>query len=149
MYNKVILIGRLGKDPVVKRFSNDSAIAEFPLATSESYKDKEGNWNEITDWHNVKLPNKFMAERAEKSLRKGSTIFLEGKVKTRSYDDKDGSKKYITEIVVESFRMLDKKDEGSSVSNQANAPANTPTPPPTNEANNANNKADVDDDLPF
>lgn len=112
MINKVILIGRLGKDPVVKHFQNDNAIAEFSLATTESYKDKEGKWQEITDWHNIKIPNKFMAERAEKNLRKGSQIYVEGKLRTRSYDDKDGNKRYVTEVVVEQFRMLDKRTDG-------------------------------------
>jgi len=70
MVNKVTLLGRLGKDPQVKNFSNDNAIAEFPLATTETYKDREGKWIEITDWHNVKLPFKWMAERAEKILKK-------------------------------------------------------------------------------
>src|ERR1700691_6526395 len=109
MINKVFLIGRLGKDPVIKHFQNDSAIAEFSLATSESYKDKEGNWKEVTDWHNISLPNKFMAERAEKSLKKGSLIYVEGKIRTRSYDDKDGAKRYITEIIAEKFNKLDRQ----------------------------------------
>ena len=76
MVNKVFLIGRLGKDPVIKHFQNDSAIAEFPLATTESYKDREGKWNEVTDWHNIKLPNKFMAERAEKYLKKEEEYYI-------------------------------------------------------------------------
>lgn len=109
MVNKVTLIGKLGKDPVVKHFQNDNAIAEFTLATTESYKDKEGKWQEITDWHNVKMPNKFMAERAEKSLKKGSTVYIDGKIRTRSYDDKDGNKRYVTEVICEQFRLLDKK----------------------------------------
>lgn len=144
MVNKVFLIGRLGKDPVIKHFQNDNAIAEFPLATSESYKDKEGNWVEITDWHNVKLPNKFMAERAEKYLKKGSQIFVEGKIRTRNYDDKDGNKRYITEIIAESFRMLDKRSEGGSSSEGG---SNYPETVVKNE-NTASGSA-VEDDLPF
>ena len=132
MINKAILIGRLGKDPVIKHFQNDSAIAELSVATTESYKDREGKWNEVTDWHNVKLPNKFMAERAEKYLKKGSTIYVEGKIKTRSYDDKDGVKRYVTEIVAEGFRLLDKKESGNE---------------PVKEQTNSGNQAD--DDLPF
>ena len=132
MINKAILIGRLGKDPVIKHFQNDSAIAELSVATTESYKDREGKWNEVTDWHNVKLPNKFMAERAEKYLKKGSTIYVEGKIKTRSYDDKDGVKRYVTEIVAETFRILDKKESGNE---------------PVKEQTNSGNQAD--DDLPF
>jgi single-strand DNA-binding protein len=113
MVNKVFLIGRLGKDPVIKHFQNDSAIAEFSLATNESYKDKEGNWKDLTEWHNIKLPNKFMAERAEKQLKKGSQVFIEGKIRSREYDDKDGIKRKIVEIVAETFRSLDKKETSS------------------------------------
>ena len=147
MINKVILIGRLGKDPVVKHFQNDSAIAEFPLATTEAYKDKEGNWKEVTDWHNIKMPNKYMAERAEKNLKKGSQIFLEGKIRNRSYDDKDGNKRYVTEIIVETFRMLDRKQDGQSGggdSNNHDTGANNNYESPVNTGNSA-----PDDDLPF
>ena len=146
MVNKVFLVGRLGKDPVVKHFQNDGAIAEFSLATTESYKDREGKWVEITDWHNIKLPNKFMAERAEKYLKKGSLVHIEGKIRTRSYDDKDGNKRYITEIITEQFRMLDRKLEGGSsegggnYSSSSTSSSNQETPATTSAA---------DDDLPF
>ena len=147
MINKVILIGRLGKDPVVKHFQNDGAIAEFPLATTEAYKDKEGNWKEVTDWHNIKMPNKYMAERAEKNIKKGSQIFLEGKIRNRSYDDKDGNKRYVTEIIVDTFRMLDRKQDGQSGggdSNNHDNGANNNYEAPVNTGNSA-----PDDDLPF
>jgi len=146
MINKVILIGRLGKDPVVKHFQNDSAIAEFPLATTEAYKDKEGNWKEVTDWHNIKMPNKYMAERAEKNLKKGSQIFLEGKIRNRSYDDKDGNKRYVTEIIVETFRMLDRKQDGQGGSGESNS--NFSSSGSNYEAPAATGSA-PDDDLPF
>ena len=84
MVNKVILVGRLGKDPVLKHFSNDNAIAEFSLATDDSYKNREGQKVEQTDWHNIKIPTKKQAEIAEKYLKKGSLVFIEGKIKTRS-----------------------------------------------------------------
>lgn len=110
MANKVILLGRLGKDPVIKHFQNDSAIAEFTLATTDNYKDREGKWVDVTDWHNIKLPNKYMAERSEKYLVKGSEVFIEGKLKTRSYE-KDGVTKYITEVVADRFELVGKKSE--------------------------------------
>lgn len=141
MVNKVFLIGRLGKDPVIKHFQNDSAIAEFPLATTEAYKDREGKWIELTDWHNVKLPNKFMAERAEKYLKKGSQVFVEGKIRTRSYDDKDGNKRYITEIVAETFRMLDKRTDGQTEGGNSYSP-------PVSQDTSSSAPA-IDDDLPF
>ena len=144
MVNKVFLIGRLGKDPVIKHFQNDGAIAEFPLATTEAYKDREGKWVELTDWHNVKLPNKFMAERAEKYLKKGSQVFIEGKIRTRSYDDKDGNKRYITEIVCETFRMLDKRTDGQSDTSGGGSY----TPSVSQETSSSAAPA-IDDDLPF
>lgn len=145
MVNKVFLIGRLGKDPVVKHFQNDNAIAEFPLATTEVYKDREGNWKEITDWHNIKINGKYGAERAEKSLKKGSMVFIEGKIKTRSYDDKDGNKRYVTEVVVDQFRMLDKRNEGGSEGGGNTYPTNT-----TLEHEQPSAPASgIDDDLPF
>lgn len=116
MINKVTLIGRLGKDPQVKHFSDTNAVADFTLATSDNYRDKSGNWVEITDWHNIRLPFKNMAERAEKQLKKGSMIYVEGKIKTRSYDDKDGNKRYITEVVVENFRSLDRRENSGQES---------------------------------
>ncbi len=111
MVNKVFLIGRLGKDPVIKHFSNDNAIAEAVLATDDSYKDKQGNKVEQTDWHNLKFPYRSQAQIVEKYLKKGSLLHVEGKIKTRSYDDKDGNKRYITEIVVENFKMLGGRGE--------------------------------------
>lgn len=138
MVNKVILIGRLGKDPVIKHFQNDSAIAECSLATTDSWKDKEGKWTEVTDWHNLKFPNKNMAERVEKCLKKGSQIYVEGKLKTRSYEDKDGVKRYVTEVVVELFRMLEKKSDSASAQTE---------PEQTTPQVTGGNRAD--DDLPF
>ncbi|MFN8297873.1 MAG: single-stranded DNA-binding protein [Chitinophagales bacterium] len=148
MVNKVILIGRLGKDPVVKHFQNDSAIAEFSLATTESYRDKEGKWNDITDWHNIKLPNKYMAERAEKYLKKGSSIYVEGKIRTRSYDDKDGNKRYVTEIIAETFRMLDKRGDGGSDSNSGGGYSSSNSSSGMSESSSQSN-SQIDDDLPF
>jgi single-strand DNA-binding protein len=152
MVNKVFLIGRLGKDPVVKHFQNDNAIAEFSLATTESYKDKEGKWNEITDWHNIKLPNKFMAERAEKNLKKGNLVHIEGKLRTRSYDDKDGNKRYVTEVIVEQFRKLEKNENGGGEGGGGNySSSNSSSQSSYNEApvTTNNSSSPADDDLPF
>lgn len=158
MINKVTLIGRLGKDPVVKHFQNDNAIAEFSLATTESYKDKEGKWQEITDWHNIKVPNKFMAERAEKNLKKGSMVYIEGKIRTRSYDDKDGNKRYVTEVVVEQFRMLDKRSDGQGGGDYNQGGGNNysqgggnynQSQPAYEDRGNNSSSSPADDDLPF
>lgn len=153
MVNRVTLLGRLGKDPVLKHFSENNVIAEFSLATTESYKDKEGKWVEVTDWHNIKIPFKNMAERVEKFLKKGSLVFIEGKIKTRSYDDKEGNKRYVTEIVVENLRMLDKKDSsgGSGYSGGDQGGGQNYSSPPQQEYAQTDNRPanNIDDDLPF
>jgi single-strand DNA-binding protein len=147
MVNKVFLIGRLGKDPVIKHFSNDNAVAEFSLATNESYKDKEGNWKDITEWHNIKLPNKYMAERAEKQLKKGSQIFVEGKIRSREYE-KDGQKHRIVEIIAEQFRSLDKKETGSYEGGGTSGGGSSSYTGSTQQETPVTNST-VEDDLPF
>lgn len=111
--NKVQLIGRLGTDPETKRFEDGNMVTNFALATNESYKDKTGNLVESTDWHNIVIWRK-LAEIADTYLKKGSQVYLEGKLKTRSYDDKDGNKRYVTEVLADNLIMLDKKQEGLS-----------------------------------
>jgi single-strand DNA-binding protein len=111
--NKVILVGHLGKDPEIQTFENGGILAKFSLATTETFKDKTGQKNEQTEWHNLVVWGQ-PAEIAQKYLRKGSLIYVEGKLRTRSYDDKDGHKKYITEIRVDQFQMLDKKENNTT-----------------------------------
>jgi single-strand DNA-binding protein len=106
--NKVQLIGRLGKDPEVQKFDGDNMVVRFPLATNESYKDKNGQLIESTDWHNIVAWRK-LGQIAEQYIKKGMSIYVEGKIRSRSYDDKDGVKRYVTEIVADNFIMLDKK----------------------------------------
>jgi single-strand DNA-binding protein len=144
MVNKVFLIGRLGKDPVIKHFDNGGAIAEFTVATDDSYKDRQGNKVEQTDWHNVKITFPKLAEVAEKYLKKGSLVHIEGKIKTRSYDDKDGNKRYVTEVVVEGFKMLDsKKDSGNSGGGYSSSSGSSVS------EDDPSSTATIDDDLPF
>ncbi len=112
--NKVILVGNLGKDPEVRHLEGGAVVANFSLATSEVYKDKSGNKNEQTEWHNI-VVWRGLAEVAEKYLKKGMTIYIEGKLRTRSWDDKEGHKRYITEIVGDTFTILSKR-EGSTIS---------------------------------
>ena len=120
--NKVILIGRLGKDPEIKSFENGVKRASFTLATSESRKDKEGNRVEQTEWHNI-VCWRNLAEIAEKYLIKGKLIYLEGKLRTRSWEETNNVKRYITEVEVSTFTMLGSKVEegtkGASVQAQA------------------------------
>lgn len=111
--NKVILVGYLGKDPEVRHMEVGLARASFSMATTEVHKDKNGNRIEHTEWHNILLW-RGLAENAEKLLKKGSMIYLEGKLQTRDWMDKEGRKHYITEIVGESFQLLDRKEHSTS-----------------------------------
>ncbi len=113
--NKVILIGNLGKDPEVRHLEGGAAVANFTLATSESYKDKSGQRIEQTEWHTI-VVWRGLAEIAEKYLKKGMTIYVEGKLRTRSWDDKEGHKRYTTEIVGDTFTILSKKENNSQSS---------------------------------
>lgn len=109
--NKVILVGNLGKDPEVRSIEGGAKVASFSLATTEVYRSKEGQKVEQTEWHNIVLW-RGLAELAEKWLKKGSQIYLEGRIKTRSYDDKEGNKRYITEIVGDNMTFLGGKPSG-------------------------------------
>lgn len=113
--NKVILIGNLGKDPDIQTFDSGVKKASFPIATSEEYKDKDGNKVQQTEWHNIILW-RGMAEVAEKYLNKGNQVYIEGKIKTRSWEDKDGNKRYITEIVGDNMTMLGGRRQQNSES---------------------------------
>ena len=107
--NKVLLIGNLGKDPEVRYTASGTAVASFSLATSEKFKNKEGEWEERTEWHNVTLWGR-LAEIAGEYLGKGKTVYLEGRLQTRKWQDKDGKDRYTTEIVGEKMQMLSRKD---------------------------------------
>lgn len=107
--NKVMLLGNLGKDPEVQTLNGNIKVAKFSLATTESYKDDKGQTHTQTEWHSVVLW-RGLADLAEKYLHKGSTVYIEGKNKTRAYDDKQGVKRQVTEIIAEQVLLLDKKE---------------------------------------
>ncbi len=109
--NKVILVGNLGKDPELRYTPSGTAVATFSLATTERYKDRDGQRQEKTEWHNI-VAWRQLAEICGKFLHKGKQVYIEGKIQTRSYDDRDGNKRYITEIVVDQMQMLGSKDDG-------------------------------------
>jgi single-strand DNA-binding protein len=136
MVNKVTLIGRLGKDPEVRTLDSGTNIAKFSLATDESYKDKNGEWQTQTEWHNIILW-RGLAERAEQTLRKGVLVYLEGKLTSRSWQDDQGNTNYITEVRGNYFRVLQKETNGNKAATTAAAPTTTPT------------AVDSEDDLPF
>jgi single-strand DNA-binding protein len=116
--NRVILVGNVGKDPVVRYFDKGVAKATFPLATSETYTNQQGETITSTEWHNIVLW-RALAEVAEKTVKKGAQIYIIGKIKTRSYVDKDGNNKYITEILADTLVLLEKKP-GIPGTNQSN-----------------------------
>jgi single-strand DNA-binding protein len=126
--NKVMLIGHLGKDPELKYTPGGAAVATFSLATNESYKDKEGNQQEKTEWHRLVVWNK-QAEIAAEYLKKGQQVFVEGKLQTRTWE-KDGQKHYMTEIVVLNFQMLGRKGEGGGGGPDIPPPSDDLAPPP-------------------
>ena len=145
--NKVILIGRLGRDPELKTFENGVKKASFSIATSEYYKDKEGNRMEQTEWHNI-VCWRNLAEISEKFLVKGKLIYLEGRLRTRTWED-NGVKKYITEIEATTFTMLSTKAEEEHVTppeSRIESPQPTTLPP---SENSEMEEVNGTDDLPF
>lgn len=108
MINKVILVGRVGKDPEFRNLDNDRSIARFTLATNETYKNKSGEKVTNTEWHNL-VVWRAQAEYANKYIKKGALIYVEGKIRSRTWDDKDGIKRYTTEIEVENIQILGSK----------------------------------------
>jgi single-strand DNA-binding protein len=135
--NKVIILGRLGRDPEVRNFQNGGKVVNLRLATSERYKDREGNQQERTEWHSVAIFNEKFGEVAEKFLRKGAQVYLEGQIETRKWQDQSGQERLTTEIVLRQYRgelqLIGGKGDGGG-----DAPA-APRPAP----------ADIDDEIPF
>lgn len=140
--NKVILVGHLGKDPEVRHLEGNVSVASFPLATSESYN-KEGRKVEQTEWHNIVMW-RGLADVAAKYLQKGKLVYIEGKLRTRSFEDKGGIKKYTTEVVAENFTMLGRKSDFETES--AQRPSNYKT---ESEAEQTFSSEGDTDNLPF
>lgn len=120
MVNRVILIGNLGKDAEKKTFDNGSEVVNFSLATSESYKDKSGEWQQKTEWHNIAVWGN-QADRAAK-LTKGTTLYVEGKLSTRKWQDKNGNDRRTTEIVASYFRVINRSENTNSSNTAKNEP---------------------------
>lgn len=139
--NKVILLGNLGKDPEVKAIDNGRKVARFTLATTESYRNQQGERVDQTEWHNVVFWGPVV-DVIDKYLKKGNQVYIEGKINNRSYDDKDGNKKYITEIVGQTLTLLGGKPQsgGDHESSGSNGYASSAP---------ASSAASASDDLPF
>lgn len=158
MVNRVILIGNLGRDPEVRRLENGAVVAKFSVATNENYKDKSGEWQSQTEWHDV-VVWRSLAERAEQQLKKGGQIYLEGKLTHRSWQDQEGNNRRTTEVVASYFRLLGRKESSGgsgggyfpstedevAATNMSSAATPTPAAPSTNKEGGA----PADDDLPF
>ena len=142
--NKVILIGNLGKDPDVRHLENGATVANFPIATSENYKDrKTGEKVSQTEWHNI-VVWRGLADITERYLKKGDKVYIEGKLRTRSWQDQDGNTKYTTEVVADNLTMLGKSSDNST------APPSQPAAATNITAKNEDfSGPDGSDDLPF
>ncbi len=116
--NRVMLIGNLGKDPDIQFLEGNIGVAKFPLATTETFKDRTGKLVSQTEWHTVVLW-RGLAELAQKYLHKGSLVYIEGRLRTRSWEDKDGNRKFATEVVGDNLIMLDKRAEGTQSSHSS------------------------------
>lgn len=145
--NKVILIGNLGRDPEVRHFDNGGMVVNFPLATTETYRNRETGERVTlpTDWHNVVIKRNGLAKVAESYLRKGKQVYIEGKLKTRSYEQ-NGETKYITEVIAEELTMLGSRD--SSDSEQPQVVSAQPQPQQQTRPEPLTS-SDPEDDLPF
>jgi single-strand DNA-binding protein len=142
--NKVLLIGHLGKDPEVRYMTNGEAVANVSLATSESWKDKEGKKQEKTDWHNIVMYRR-LAEIAGEYLKKGALIYVEGRIQTRKFPDKEtGQDRYMTEIIVNEMKMLGSKGSGAPEKTDDPVNASGPLPAPAKKFDD-----NFDSDLPF
>ena len=152
MINKVILVGNLGKDPEVRVLESGTKVAKFTMATNENYRDKNNEWQTVTEWHNVILW-RYLAESAERQLKKGSLVYVEGKLTNRKYQDKDGNDRYITEVVANVLRSLDRRDSQSDHSfpmeeddpfQKSSSSSSTSSAP-----SSASSGPEEEDDLPF
>jgi len=143
--NKVMLIGNLGKDPEVRYTTSGQAVASFSVATSEKFKSKSGDWEERTEWHNITLWGR-LAEIAGEYLSKGKTVFIEGRLQTRKWQDKDGRDRYTTEVVGDKMQMLSGKGEGGGGRQGGAKPAGGSEPYPSYDEPAGFNP---DDDIPF
>jgi len=149
--NKVILVGRLGKDPETRYMTSGEAVTNATLATSENWKDKNGEKQERTEWHNLVFYRR-LAEIAGEYLRKGSQVYIEGKIQTRKWQDKEGKDRYTTEIVVNEMKMLGSKSSGGSfevVENQSAPARSAPAAKPAAAEPAKGNFDNFDDDIPF
>lgn len=143
--NKVILIGNLGRDPEVRYMPNGEAVCNFSIATSESWKDGNGQRQERTEWHYITMYRR-LAEVAGQYLHKGSKVYIEGRIQSRKYNGKDGIERTAYEIIASEMKMLDTRSDGGQHEQQGSTP---PPPQSKQPQQQATPQDDVDDDIPF
>lgn len=144
--NKAMIIGRLGQDPEVRYTQSNTAVANMSVATSERYKDRQGEWKERTEWHKVVAWGRT-AEICQEYLKKGSQVYIEGPIQTSKWEDKDGNTRYTTEIKALTMTMLDSKGSGGGGGNPSKVSNNSQ--PVSSSVDLNENFDDIDDDLPF
>ena len=152
--NKVMLIGNLGKDPEIMHFDNGGSLVKFPIATSETYTNREGQRVTNTEWHNVVINAKGLVDVAHKYLKKGHKVYLEGRIKTRKWQDQTGADRYTTEIQANQMTMLTSRAESEGMSSDQSGgysqqPQAAPAPAASMPAAPAMNNSQEEDDLPF
>ena len=153
MINKVILIGNLGADPEARTAQTGTTVTKLRIATTERVKDRDGNWNDHTEWHRVTCFGKT-AENTARFLRKGRQVFIEGRLRTSKYTDRDGVERWSTEIIADNVRFLGKKDEGGYAEgpSQGYAPPSGGSRPPASNlggTSGGGGGTPDDDDIPF
>ena len=152
--NKVILVGRLGRDPEARYMPNGEAVTNFSIATDEQWRDRNGERQTRTEWHNVTLYGK-LGEIANQYLRKGSQVFIEGKIQSRKYTGKDGIERTAYDIIGNEMKMLGNRNDGSDSGNNNTAPPTSNPPPaaprrqPPQQTPTTPTIDDIDDDIPF
>ncbi|MEM6723074.1 MAG: single-stranded DNA-binding protein [Bacteroidota bacterium] len=150
--NKVMLIGRLGQNPDIRHLEIGAAVGKFSIATTESYKDKQGNWQDQTEWHDI-VVWRALAERAEKQLKKGSLVYIEGKLTHRKWEDQNGNNRKTTEVVAALFRSLERREAnnlGGNFPSSNDEPAALTTSTVSKDQTETNSSSDESsDDLPF
>ena len=153
MINKVILIGNVGQDPEIRYtgdVNNGTKVATLRVATTERYRDRSGNLQEHTEWHSI-VAWRNIADVVEKYVKKGTQVYIEGRLRSRSWDDQNGNKRYVTEIVADTLQLLGRKQDGQGAPQQTYAPAQPSYAPVQQQPAAPQNIADngPEDDLPF
>lgn len=149
MINKVTLVGNLGKDPEIRHLEGGTSVAKFSLATNENYRDKNGEWQTQTEWHDI-VAWRQLAEKAARDLHKGSLVYIEGKITHRKWQDKEGQDRYSTEIVASTIRSLERREgAGGGKAYGENIPGAESTPVTRNDYTSKDVGLPEDDDLPF